>query len=45
MQRMKLAKLDQNLFDEIVEEMTKDKKSLLEMMAELDVDEQNIFDA
>jgi hypothetical protein len=29
--RMKMAKLDKNLFDEIVEEMMKDKKSLLEM--------------
>ena len=40
-----MAKLDKNLFDEIVEEMMKDKKTILEMMAELDVDEQNIFDS
>ena len=39
LRRMKMAKLDKNLFDEIVEEMMKDKKSLLEMQAELDVDE------
>lgn len=40
-----MAKMDKNLFDEIVEEMMKDKKSLLEMQAELDVDEQIIFDS
>ena len=40
-----MAKLDKNLFDEIVEEMMKDKKTILEMMAELDVDEQNIFES
>lgn len=45
LQRLKLAKLDKNLFDEIIEEMMKDKKSLLEIQAELDVDEQTIFEA
>ena len=45
MKRLRMAKLDKNLFDEIVEEMMKDKKTMLEMQAELDVDEQSIFDA
>ena len=45
LKRLKLAKLDKNLFDEIIEEMTKDKKTVLEMQAELDVDEASIFDA
>ena len=34
-----MAKYSVELFDEILEEMTKEKKSMLEMMAELDVDE------
>lgn len=45
MKRLRMAKLDKNLFDEIVEEMMKEKKTILEMQAELDVDEQTIFDA
>ena len=40
-----MAKLSKDLFDEIVEEMFKEKKSMMEMMAELDVDDQAIFDA
>lgn len=40
-----MAKLSKDLFDEIIDEMLKEKKSLMEMMAELDVDEQAIFDA
>ena len=40
-----MAKYSQDLFDEIIVEMTREKKSFLEMMAELDVDEQAIFDA
>ena len=40
-----MAKLSKDLFDEIVEEMLKEKRSLMEMMAELDVDDQAIFDA
>ena len=31
LKRLKMAKLDKNLFDEIIEEMMKDKKTLLEM--------------
>ena len=40
-----MAKYSLDLFDEIVDEMRKDKRTLMEMMAELDVDEQAIFDA
>ena len=40
-----MAKLSKELFDEITEEMLKEKRSLMEMMAELDVDDQAIFDA
>lgn len=45
MKRLRMAKLSKDLFDEIVEEMLKEKRSLMEMMAELDVDDQAIFDA
>lgn len=40
-----MAKYSIDLFDEIIEEMFKEKKSLMEMMAELDVDEAQIFEA
>ena len=40
-----MAKLSKDLFDEIVDEMLKEKRSLMEMMAELDVDDQAIYDA
>ncbi len=45
LKRLRMAKLSKDLFDEIVEEMLKEKRSLMEMMAELDVDDQAIFDA
>lgn len=45
MKRLRMAKYSQDLFDEIVQEMIRDKKSFMEMMAELDVDEQAIIDA
>lgn len=45
MKRLRMAKLSKDLFDEIVDEMLKEKRSLMEMMAELDVDDQAIFDA
>ena len=45
LKRLRMAKLSKDLFDEIIDEMLKEKKSLMEMMAELDVDEQAIFDA
>lgn len=34
-----MAKYSLDLFDEIVEEMLKEKRSIIEMMAELDVDD------
>ncbi len=40
-----MAKYSLDLFDEIVEEMFKEKRTLMEMMAELDVDEGSIMDA
>jgi hypothetical protein len=40
-----MAKLSKDLFDEIVSEMLKEKRTLMEMMAELDVDDQAIYDA
>lgn len=40
-----MAKLSKDLFDEIIEEMMSEKKSMMEMMAELDVDDTAIFDA
>ena len=45
LKRLRMAKLSKDLFDEIVEEMVKEKRSLMEMMAELDVDDQAIYDA
>ena len=39
MKRLKMAKYSEELFDEIIEEMTKEKRVVMEMMAELDVDE------
>ncbi len=40
-----MAKLSKDLFDEIVQEMMREKRTLMEMMAELDVDDQAILDA
>jgi hypothetical protein len=34
-----MAKYSADLFDEIIEEMMREKKTIMEMMAELDVDE------
>jgi hypothetical protein len=45
LKRLRMAKLSKDLFDEIVEEMTNEKRTLMEMMAELDVDDQEIYDA
>jgi hypothetical protein len=45
MKRLRIAKYSEELFDEIVDEMLKEKRSLMEMMAELDVDENDIFDS
>jgi len=38
-----MAKFSTDLFDELVEEMMREKKTLLEMMAELDTYEADIY--
>jgi ribosome recycling factor len=45
LKRLRMAKYSIELFDELVVEMLKEKRTLMEMMAELDVDEQNIYDS
>lgn len=40
-----MAKYSTELFDEIVIEMTKEKRTMMEMMAELDVDDEKILEA
>ena len=39
LKRLKMAKYSNDLFDEIIEEMMREKKTIMEMMAELDVDD------
>ena len=43
MKRLKMAKYSEELFDEIIEEMTKEKRVVMEMMAELDVAELTVW--
>lgn len=43
MKRLKMAKYSADLFDEIIEEMMREKKTLMEMLAELDCDEEEIY--
>lgn len=38
-----MAKYSNELFDEIIEEMMREKKTILEMMAELDANEADIY--
>jgi len=38
-----MAKYSHELFDEIIEEMMREKKTILEMMAELDAQESEIY--
>ena len=45
MKRLRMAKYSQELFDEIVIEMQKEKRTMMEMMAELDVDDEKIVEA
>ena len=45
MKRLRMAKYSTELFDEIVTEMMKEKRTLMEMMAELDVDDEKITEA
>jgi len=43
LRRLKMAKYSHELFDEIVEEMMREKKTILEMMAELDCVEADLY--
>ena len=43
LKRLKMAKYSIELFDEIIEEMMREKKTILEMMAELDALESEIY--
>jgi len=45
MKRLRMAKYSVELFDEIVVEMMKEKRTMMEMMAELDVDDEKIIEA
>lgn len=45
MKRLRMAKYSEELFDEIVGEMMKEKRTMMEMMAELDVEEEQIIDS
>lgn len=40
LKRLKMAKFSFDLFDEIISEMMRDKKTIMEMLAELDCDEE-----
>ena len=43
LKRLRMAKYSKDLFDEIIAEMMRDKKTIMEMMAELDADETSIY--
>lgn len=45
MKRLRMAKYSVELFDEIVTEMMKEKRTMMEMMAELDVDDEKILES
>jgi hypothetical protein len=45
MKRLRMAKYSEELFDEITSEMMKEKRTMMEMMAELDVDEDSIIES
>ena len=45
MKRLRMAKYSNELFDEIVMEMMREKRTMMEMMAELDVEDEKIFEA
>ena len=45
MKRLRMAKYSEELFDEIVSEMMREKRTLMEMMAELDVDDEKIVES
>ena len=43
LKRLKMAKYSFDLLDEIIEEMMRDKKTIMEMMAELDINDADIY--
>ena len=43
LKRLKMAKYSIELLDEIIEEMMRERKTVMEMMAELDVDENMVY--
>lgn len=45
LKRLKMAKFSFDLFDEIISEMMRDKKTIMEMLAELDCDEEQVYAA
>lgn len=45
LKRLRMAKYSTDLFDEIVKEMMREKRTILEMMAELDVEDDVIYAA
>ena len=45
LKRLKMAKFSKELFDEIVEEMMREKKTIMEMLAELDCTETQVYAA
>jgi hypothetical protein len=45
LKRLRMAQYSQELFDEIVGEMMRDKKTMMEMMAELDCSEEDLYAA
>jgi hypothetical protein len=45
LKRLRMAKYSTDLFDEIVSEMMREKKTIMEMMAELDVEENDVYAA
>jgi len=45
MKRLRMAKYSYELFDEIVTEMMKEKRTMMEMMAELDVEDEKIMES
>lgn len=42
---MRMAKYSYELFDEIVTEMMREKRTMMEMMAELDVEDEKITES
>ena len=45
MKRVRMAKYSPDLFDELVIEMMREKRTMMEMMAELDVEDEKIVES